>query len=228
MKHKWIALALAGVLTLSMLTACAPSQGDSTPTPTPTPEDTVTPLPTQPDTETSTPSQEPTQTPEQGDEPTANPNPTVEPTPTPAPTPTAAPTTSSPTPAPAAASVEDIWADMADGAELPDFMDLDEDMLSDLYGIDAGDLEEFLCKIPAMSTQATEFFLAKVKSGCMDSVKAGCERRQGDLAAQWAQYLPEQKDLVDRYQLVTNGDYILFCIAEESDTFVAVFDGLTK
>ena len=49
-------------------------------------------------------------------------------------------------------------------------MDVDADTLSALYGIDAADLEEYICKMPMMSVQATEFFIAKVKDGKLDAV----------------------------------------------------------
>ena len=82
--------------------------------------------------------------------------------------------------------------------------------------------------MPAISVQATEFFIAEVKDGKMDAVKAAVEKRQADLVQQWSQYLPEQLELVENYQLVTSGNYILFAISEHADQAVSAFNSYTN
>ena len=62
----------------------------------------------------------------------------------------------------------------------------------------------------------------------MDAVKAAVEKRQADLVQQWSQYLPEQLELVENYQLVTSGNYILFAISEQADAAVTAFNTYTK
>lgn len=96
-------------------------------------------------------------------------------------------------------------------------MDLDNDMLSSLYGISAADLEEYVAKVPMVNVKATEFFLPRVKSGIA--------KRQADLEEQWKQYLPDQLELVENYQLVTSDDYVMFAIA---DGAVTAFYNCTK
>ena len=81
---------------------------------------------------------------------------------------------------------------------------------------------------PEISVQATEFFIAEVKEGKMDAVKAAVEKRQADLVQQWSQYLPEQLELVENYQLVTSGNYILFAISEYADQAVSAFNSYTN
>ncbi len=112
--------------------------------------------------------------------------------------------------------------------ELPSFQDLDDDLLSDFYGVDPADLVEYICKIPFMNTQATEFFIAQVQPGQMDTVKAALEARQAALQSQWSQYLPAQLELVENYKLVTSGDYILFAVTEYADDVVNDFNNNVK
>ncbi len=217
------ALALTGALVLT-LTACSSKEPQATPTPeaTQTPEvvESVTP------TETPEVSVEPTESmtvvsPEESENP-VKPLETQSPSePTPAPT-------EAPSETPAGESkVQAVWTAISD-RELPFFMDLDDDILSQLYGIDAGDLVEYIGKMPFMNTQATEFFIAQVQPGKMDTVKQALEKRQADLAEQWSQYLPDQLELVENYKLVTNGDYILFAIADCADEAVNEFNSYTK
>lgn len=104
----------------------------------------------------------------------------------------------------------------------------DSEILSALYGIDSADLEEYVCQIPLMNVQATEFFLAKVVDGKMDTVKAAVQNRQAALEEQWSLYLPEQLELVQNYKLITNGNYILFAVSYEADAVAEIFNRYTK
>ena len=238
MNKRFLSLALAGVLTLGLLTACGGSQEPAPETDTPAVEspapETETPAP-----ETETPAPE-TETPEAPE----TDAPAEEPSDTPASTPSAKPSTqpsappassapsTQPTPAPvepepAVDVVQSTW-DAISQYELPSMMDADADILSQFYGISADDLVEYVCKMPLMAVHATEFFIAQVKDGKMDAVKAGVEKRQADLYQQWSQYLPDQLELVENYQLVTSGNYILFAVSEYADEAVSAFNTYAK
>lgn len=242
--QKWTALALAGVMSLSLLAACTQTGGELTPPtttapateePSATPAPDVTEEPGESPDATPAPSEEPEESgepsastpPTTSQQPSQTPAPTPEPTPDPTPDPTEEP---SETPAPSGdAAVSDIWAAIEASAEFPSLMDVNDTILSDLYGIDAaGDLEEYVAKMPLMNVSATEFFVAKVKDGRMDAVQSALEARQDSLEEQWSNYLPEQLALVQNYKLVTNGNYILFCIAENADQVVEIFNSYTK
>lgn len=221
------ALALTGALVLT-LTACSNKEPQATPTPevsdTPNVVESVTP------TETPEVSPEPTESmtvvsPEESEKPvkpleTQKP---VQSTPIETPAPSEAP---SETPA-GESKIQAVWTAISD-RELPYFQDLDDELLSDFYGVDPANLVEYICKIPFMNTQATEFFIAQVQPGQIDTVKSALEKRQADLAEQWSQYLPDQLELVQNYKLVTNGDYILFAVADCADEAVDTFNSYTK
>ena len=221
------ALALTGALVLT-LAACSSKEPQTTPTPentgTPTPVESVTP------TETPEVSPEPTESmtvvsPEESENP-------VKPLETQKPVQSAPIETPAPSEAPSGTPAEEskvqaVWTAISD-RELPFFQDLDDELLSDFYGVDPANLVEYICKIPFMNTQATEFFIAQVQSGKMDTVKSALEKRQADLEEQWSQYLPDQLELVQNYKLVTNGDYILFAIADCADEAVSEFNTYTK
>ena len=237
MNKRFLSLALAGVLTLGLLTACGGNQEPAPETDTPAVE-----------SPTGTPETEPTPTPEETVLPETTPpaeeSPSEEPSDTPASTPSAKPSTqpsappassapsTQPTPAPvepepAVDVVQSTW-DAISQYELPSMMDADADILSQFYGISADDLVEYVCKMPLMAVHATEFFIAQVKDGKMDAVRAGVEKRQADLYQQWSQYLPDQLELVENYQLVTSGNYILFAVSEYADEAVSAFNTYAK
>lgn len=213
--NRIFALSLAAALALT-LASCGKKNDEPTPAPTDSPAVSESVKPS----DTPVPSAEPTV------EPSAEPS--VEPEPS-------QPVQSMPIETPPAESAgatelsaEDVWNTVSAGRELPSFMDLDDGLLSDLYGIDATDLDNFVAKIPMMNVHATEFFIAKVKSGKMDTVKAGIAKRQADLEEQWSSYLPEQLELVQNYKLAESGDYVLFAIYEDADDIVKAFEDCTK
>lgn len=237
MTKKFLALTLTGALTLTMLTACAPKGGEAPPAETPSvsPSESVKPTPTLPPEETLLPSETPlpTETPEappsetpkpsESAKPSEKPSESVKPSEKPSPSPET-PAAPSETPKPEKSVVQSIW-DKVSSQERPSLMDLDAAALSSLYGIESGDLVEYVAKMPMMSAHVTEFLIAKVAPGKMDSVKKACQDRQAYLAADTL--YPETTKLVESYKLVTSGDYILFAIDEHAADMVEAFNTLT-
>ena len=237
MNHRFLALALAGTLTLGMLTACGGGNDGISESPNtvttppvaesvmPSPEDSAPVTEESPDAlpESSAPVEEST---EPSAEPSAQPTakPTTKPTATPKPTVNPTPTPES---KPQTSAVQSTWNDISK-LSLPNLTAMDDATLFAMYGINASDLEEYVCMMPLMGVHSTEFFIAKVKDGKMDTVKAGIAKRQADLDAQWSQYLPEQYELVKNYKLVTNGNYVLFAISEYAGDAVTIFNSYTK
>ncbi|MDY4662315.1 DUF4358 domain-containing protein [Pseudoflavonifractor capillosus] len=250
MNKKFIALALSGALTLSLLAACgSPDAEGTTPpvstppateslTPTPTPSPEVTPSETPEPTESAQPSEtpEPSEStqPSESQQPSESPKPseTQKPSESPKPSETQKPSESpkpsesqQPSESPSASVVQSIWNEVAD-LDRPDMMDMDAALLSDLYGIESSDLVEFIGKMPLMSAHVNEFLIAQCAPGRVDAVKAACEARLETLKA--GNMYPETLILLENYKLVTSGDYILFCIDEHADAMVEAFNTYAK
>ena len=244
MNRRILALTLAGALSVTLLAGCA-SQNNAAPETTdpaiesssPAPEST-SPLPesSAPLPESSQPQPEDSQSPAQPEEsepasspsskPSQSPAPSTKPSQSPSQSPAPAPS-ETPESSPETSVVTSVWNDIAK-LDLPGLMDVDSETLSAIYGIDPADLVEYVCKMPMMNVQATEFFIAQVADGRMDAVKAALEARQADLEAQWSQYLPDQLELVQNYQLVTNGNYVIFAVSEYAADAVDIFNTYTK
>ena len=250
MNKKFIALALSGALTLSLLAACgSPDAEGTTPpvstppateslTPTPTPSPEVTPSEIPEPTESAQPSEtpEPSEStqPSESQKPSESPKPseTQKPSESPKPSETQKPSESpkpsesqQPSESPSASVVQSIWNEVAD-LDRPDMMDMDAALLSDLYGIESSDLVEFIGKMPLMSAHVNEFLIAQCAPGRVDAVKAACEARLETLKA--GNMYPETLTLLENYKLVTSGDYILFCIDEHADAMVEAFNTYAK
>lgn len=243
---KLFAMALSGLLSAALLAGCA---SDTQPTATPdvsaslpAVSESVTPQPeeSQQPEESIQPSEQPEETPsaQPSAKPTATPSakpsakpsaaPTTKPTakPTATPKPTAAPT-ATPAPTPETSVVQSVWNEIS-ALDMPMMTTVNDALLSSIYGINASDLVEYVCKMPAMNTTATEFFIGEVKDGKMDTVKAALEARQAALDEEWSKYLPEQYELVQNYQLVTSGNYVIFVISDQVDEAVSAFNTYAK
>lgn len=126
------------------------------------------------------------------------------------------------------ADVKDFVEAVYSSYESPASMDFDDDIISDWYNIDPSLLEEYAGKFPLMNVHATEIFVARVKSDNVESVNEGIEGRLDYLKEQWSQYLIDQYELVQKYEIVKKGDYILFVInehaAEIADYFRATYE----
>ena len=250
MNKKFIALALSGALTLSLLAACgSPDAEGTTPpvstppateslTPTPTPSPEVTPSETPEPTESAQPSETPgpsestqpseSQKPSESPKPSESQKPSESPKPSETQKPSESPKPSEsqqPSESPSASVVQSIWNEVAD-LDRPDMMDMDAALLSDLYGIESSDLVEFIGKMPLMSAHVNEFLIAQCAPGRVDAVKAACEARLETLKA--GNMYPETLTLLENYKLVTSGDYILFCIDEHADAMVEAFNTYAK
>lgn len=247
MKKRTLALLLAGVLSLSLLSACA-GGGSSDDTSTPTPQVTETPSPTP--TATPEPSPEPTETPEAESTPTAKPTATPSPKPTPKPTakptpkPTAKPT---PTPAPTPTPTPESTPAPGDGSvDLAAFYDalvasygfqsmtlLEGDGLNSLYtGLSDISTEQCLVYSPMMTMNSGEIALVQVLDASdVDAVKAIFQSRIDYMAgtddAPGGAWYPEPTRIWKECSRITsNGNYVMLIVSESADQAVSDFNAL--
>ncbi len=236
MKRRLLALGLALCLTAA-LAACG---GGEEPTPTgdvpaeslePSAEPSVTPSaePDGPEVEHETlptgPAAEPSATPE----PSASPAPSAAPsegqvashpivTPAPSETPSEAPAKS--------VSAADVYAAVSQAASVS-YDDTTAYIDAYYTTLSTSDLADYVLYQPAMSNQIEEIFIAKVNSGKMDAVKAACKDRQAAMAEDAAFYAGTG-DYVDSYQLVTEGDWVLFCVGANAARAADAFKDAVK
>ena len=112
--------------------------------------------------------------------------------------------------------------------QLPAFMEVDAETLEAVYGIPAGWVDAYVCRIPMMNVHATEIFVAHVTNGNMDNVNAAVEARQQALETTWERYLPAQYELVKNSVTEVSGHYILFAVTEHTESIKDIFAKATK
>ena len=121
--------------------------------------------------------------------------------------------------------LNDLWSKIEALGEMPMLGDTPEELLTgDAFGFNLDDLESYISKTPMMNTQATEFFIAKVKEGKMDAVKNALLARKDAVASTFEHYLVDQYDMVQNFKLTTNGSYIFFAIGEYAEQAEKLFN----
>lgn len=144
-------------------------------------------------------------------------HPAASPTPTPSATP-------EPTPEPAAVTAQSLYEAAMSGAGLKvaDFVDNSDYMTAFYTTMDTSNLDEFIYCSVGMSATNQEFFIAKVKSGKVDAVKSACQDRLQGMKEEMETY-PDSGIYVDSYQLVTKGDWLMFCVCPDAAKAVEAF-----
>lgn len=149
--------------------------------------------------------------------------------PEPAPTPDITPDTTPDTKPDADLTAADIWDAILTAVgedKLPAFMQADADMLEGFYGLTSDAYSDVACMTPMMIVHATEICIVRATDA--DAVQAAFDKRLADLDSTWSMYLPEQYELVQNAQTVTNGEWMLLVVSEYADDIVAAFNAATK
>lgn len=122
-------------------------------------------------------------------------------------------------------SIAEMIEAITDKHEFSAFMPLDEDMMAEFYHLDAALLEDYVANMPLMIVRSDELTILKVKDVAdVDTVKASLEERAADAMRSFESYLIDQYEKAENYKLVTQGNYILFVIADDADAVVKTFN----
>lgn len=111
--------------------------------------------------------------------------------------------------------------------EQPSFMEVEAEMLEQMYHLDPALLEDYSVRMPMMNVKSNEIAVLKVKdSKDIPTVETAIQQRASDVQNAFEQYLPDQYENAKNYKLVTKGNYLLFVIADpaDQDALVKEFD----
>lgn len=109
--------------------------------------------------------------------------------------------------------------------EQPALMELQADMVKDLYHMDPALLDQFTIMTPLMNVKTNEIAVLKVKDAKdIAAVEAAVKQRAADVQKQFETYLPDQYDNAKNYKLVAKGNYIIFIISESAADLEKAFE----
>lgn len=100
----------------------------------------------------------------------------------------------------------------------------DAQMIRRVYGINAADYEGVLLYYPATNMGAEELFLAKASDSAQKrELLELVEKRKASQLASFDGYGMEQMDLLNRSLILSQGNYVLFAVSDNTDGIQQAF-----
>jgi hypothetical protein len=148
-------------------------------------------------------------------------------TPSPTPKPTTKPDPENPF---GEVTVADIAAKITADAGLGPLTAVEDDQVKDVYGIDMeAQLVDGIFYQPKMMIQAGEFSVVHLKSEKeYADIEAAFEKRAEAVQKAFETYLPDQYEQALNYQIIRNGNFVLFSISPDQEKTAEIFNGFFK
>lgn len=117
-----------------------------------------------------------------------------------------------------AKSIADIYDEIAANVTLYSPVTMDDDFISNYYGIDASTLEEYVFSMSEDATSAETIIIMKAKdassiSSLSDCLQVVVDEKKNEME----NYLPEQFAIVEKSSVQTKDNYVWLVISENAD-----------
>lgn len=121
--------------------------------------------------------------------------------------------------------VDDIYASISEKVEFPPLMDVNQEEIKTLYGLDSDIFEEFIVKRSMLKIRAHEIAIIKVTDLTnVEKVKQAMEIRRQQIVSEFETYLQDQYEIAIDGKIDSNGKYIIFIISEQANEIVNTFN----
>ena len=114
-------------------------------------------------------------------------------------------------------SVQSVYEAIDTATELPSMIEGDDDFISNYYGIDPADLEEYIFAEAEDATLASAVIIMKVKSeDAVERIVNSLNTVLNQKAAEMQDYIPAQYEIVADSSVKTEGHYVYLVKAENA------------
>lgn len=122
-------------------------------------------------------------------------------------------------------SVEEVYQKIEQEVSLQSPACMDEDFISNYYGMDTGALEEYVFSISEDAAQAETVIIMRVKDAAdaeeiADSLQAVVEEKKAEME----NYIPEQFAIVEKSEVVIKDNYVWLVISENENAITDVIE----
>lgn len=112
---------------------------------------------------------------------------------------------------------------------LPEMWILDEEMMLNMYGINAEDCKQVIAAIVSTGLAADEIWLIEAKDAdALARLKTMAESRMKAKADETINYLPDQYVFVEKGVILTEGLYLALIVSPDVDNLKAAFEAAVK
>lgn len=119
-------------------------------------------------------------------------------------------------------TLEEIYTQMIDNVEMPTMVRMDEEYITNYFGIDLTAFDEYVFAAAEDALLAENIILVKVKDGqSNEPVVEILEKIIKQKKAELESYLPEQFKIVEKSSVVTKGNYVILIISSKKSELEA-------
>lgn len=115
-------------------------------------------------------------------------------------------------------TLEEIYTQMIENVELPTMIRLEDDYITNYYGLELSTFEEYVFAVAEDALLAENIILIKMKDGESNEAVANLlENIVEQKKSEFESYLPEQFKIVEKSEVVINENYIVLIISSQKD-----------
>lgn len=124
--------------------------------------------------------------------------------------------------APKLTDVNEIYAAMISGVDMPEMITLDSELMLDICGIKPADCKQGVVYLCSNSLQADEIWVLEASSGeAVSALKTAAQNRLNQKDAESVTYSPEQNKVVKAARIIQMGNYLVMICSPSVDTLAA-------
>lgn len=124
-----------------------------------------------------------------------------------------------------AKSIGEIYQEIEDTVSLKSPQCMDEDFISNYYGIDAASLDEYIFSMSEDAAQAETIIIMKAKNAddleeLTDSLQTVVDEKKNEME----NYIPEQFAIVEKSKVQTKDNYVWLVISDNADEVTDIIE----
>jgi len=118
-----------------------------------------------------------------------------------------------------------VYTEIESTRVLPQMMNVGQDDIENLYGINPSDMKQYVMKISVEGTLADEVILIEVKdSSKAQEIEQKLQTRLDNKAEEAMGYSPEQYDIIMKCHVDTKGNYISMIVSPEAPKLIEIYE----
>ena len=122
-------------------------------------------------------------------------------------------------------TVNEIYQEITEQVSLESPVCMDDDFISNYYGIDVSTLEEYVFTMSEDATQAETVVLMKAKDGAdTGEIVSALETVVDEKKNEMENYLPEQFEIVEKSEVKTRDRYVWLVISQQADAITDIIE----
>lgn len=124
-----------------------------------------------------------------------------------------------------AKSIDAVYQEIEQAVSLQSPQCMDDDFISNYYGIDAASLEEYVFSMSEDAAQAETIIIMKVKNaddlpGLAESLQTVVDEKKNEME----NYIPEQFAIVEKSKVQTKDNYVWLVISDNADAIADIIE----